>query len=251
MSERDEESTGFDWALVPQSPSDPAAPVGEPVEVPVVAAPASVPPNTPSTVRVPAGAAGFTGVGEPVSQERSSRVRIIGWVTGGLVALAAVVGIAVALTLGPTLSAAPSATSTPTAPLTPTAPAPLGVAAWDRLFGGECLNPFDGPWSESFTVVDCASEHAAQLVWRGSYSGDAAPAEYPGDAELAKTINALCTQDGIFDLSALAGSSQLQVQGSYPATAEQWAAGDRSYYCFVSNRDGSSLTGSVAGPGPK
>jgi hypothetical protein len=38
------------------------------------------------------------------------------------------------------------------------------------------------------------------------------------------------------------------VQGAYPATAEQWEAGQRDIFCFVSRSSGEPLTGSIAVP---
>ena len=119
----------------------------------------------------------------------------------------------------------------------------------DTLFGGECLDPFSSPWAETFTVVDCAAPHAAQLVYRGGFDGDAAAA-FPGEEALAGQINALCGTPGIVDLAAAAAFGELQLQGSFPVTAEQWEAGQRNYYCFVTQVSAEPITGSVAGPGP-
>ena len=147
----------------------------------------------------------------------------------------------------PTPSATPSAA--PTAPTEPTGPQPVGVHQWDTLFGGECLQPYVSPWEEEFTVADCAAPHAAQLVYRGVFAGDAATA-FPGEAELAGQINLLCSAPGVIDLAAVGAYDDVQVQGSYPIEEEQWSAGARYYYCFVSRASGEPLTGSVAGPGP-
>ena len=40
--------------------------------------------------------------------------------------------------------------------------------------------------------------------------------------------------------------TDVQFEGSYPATSSQWDAGDRSYYCFVNRSSGDPLTGSLA-----
>ena len=146
---------------------------------------------------------------------------------------------------GVTSSAAPAPTETTEA----TGPQPVGVHPWDTLFGGECLQPYVSPWEEDFTVADCATPHAAQLVYRGSFAGDAAAA-FPGEAELAGQINLLCSAPGVIDLAAAGTYPDVQVQGSYPITEEQWADGARSYYCFVSLASGGPLNASVAGPGP-
>ncbi|MDJ0323535.1 large membrane associated protein, partial [Cryobacterium sp. PH31-AA6] len=138
---------------------------------------------------------------------------------------------------------------TPTAAPEPTAPQPVGVHQWDTLFGGECLQPYASPWEQEFTVADCAAPHAAQLVYRGTFPGDAA-AEFPGEEALASQINLLCSATGVIDLTAAGEYPDVQVQGSYPITGEQWAASPHYYYCFVNRSTGEPLTASVAGPGP-
>jgi len=146
-------------------------------------------------------------------------------------------------------SGTPTAETSETPTPEPTAPQPAGVHAWDTLFGGECLEPYTDAWQQEFTVVDCATPHAAQLVYRGTLPGDASAA-YPGEAELASQMNLLCTAPGVIDVKAVSGMTDLQVQGSYPATAEQWGEGARDYYCFASRSSGEKLTATIAGPGP-
>lgn len=147
----------------------------------------------------------------------------------------------------PRLTATPAPTPT-IMPKPPVAQQP-GVRAWNTLGGGECLQPYTSPWAQTFTVVDCAAPHAAQMVYTALLSAD--PTEpYPGADALAQRITALCTQPGIIDMTAAAAYPDLQVQGSYPATAEQWQSGDRSYYCFASRTSGEPMTGSIAGGGP-
>lgn len=189
------------------------------------------------------------------------------WIAAGLLAILVLVGLfflgtrlpsifagAPAPTPAPTRSAtpAPSPTQTPTPTPTPTpaatGPQAAGVHAWDTLRGGECVQPYTSPWAEKFTVVDCATPHAAQLVRTGVFATDAAAA-YPGEAALAGRMNLLCTAPGVIDLGAAGGVADLQFQASYPVTAEQWTSGQRSYYCFVSQASGAPLSVSVAGPG--
>jgi hypothetical protein len=155
--------------------------------------------------------------------------------------------------------AAPAPSSTPRLTATP-APTPTimpkpsvaqqpGVRAWNTLGGGECLQPYTGPWADTFTVVDCATGHAAQMVYTALLSTD--PAEpYPGAGALAQSTGPLCSQPGVISMTAAAAYPDLQVQASYPATAGQWTGGDRSYYCFASRTSGQPMTGSIAGPGP-
>ena len=186
----------------------------------------------------------------PATHEPSEKKsRALGWWIGGGV-LAVVIVVALVF-FGSQISkwvsgggAAPAPSSaTPTAALGP------GTYQWDQLFGGECLSPFTGAWQQTYTVVDCSTGHAAQLVYKGTF--DATPdAVFPGEEALAGQINALCTRNGIFDVAAATAAGSLQVQGSYPVTAEQWNAGQRNYFCFVNHTDGSNITGSLQGTGP-
>ena len=182
------------------------------------------------------------------------------WTAVGLLALVVLVGLfylGQRLVAGPVLVAAPTAsaepTPTPTSTPTPTpevtSAQPAGVHEWNTLFGGECLEPYVSPWEEDFTVVDCAAGHTAQLVYRGNFGGDAATV-YPGEAALAAQINLLCTAPGILDLNTAGAYPNLQMQGSYPITAEQWTAEPRTYHCFVSRASAEPLTGSIMGAGP-
>ena len=91
--------------------------------------------------------------------------------------------------------------------------------AWNTLRGGECLQPYTSPWDEEFTVVDCATPHAAQLVYRGVVNADPA-AVFPGEAALAAQMNLLCNAPGVIDLNVAGEYPDVQVQGSYPVTAE-------------------------------
>jgi hypothetical protein len=147
--------------------------------------------------------------------------------------------------------AAESATPTPSvtteAPADQPASGPLaaGTYAWDELRGGECLEPFSSPWDEEFTVVDCAQPHAGQLVFTAPYADDPAT-PFPGEDVIASEIGLLCSAPGVVDFGAAAPFTDLQVQGAYPVSGEQWAAGDRDYFCFVSRSSGEPLAASVA-----
>ncbi len=156
-------------------------------------------------------------------------------------------------------AATPSATATPTPTETPTptltAPPAEVVAAvgpvapgehkWDALLGGECLEPYSTPWAETFTVVDCATPHTAQMVFTAPVTSDPA-APYPGEAEIAKQLALWCSAPGVLDLAAAGAYSDLQVQGTYPVSAEQWADGERNYSCFLTRSTGEALTGTLA-----
>jgi hypothetical protein len=128
-----------------------------------------------------------------------------------------------------------------------TGPAPAGIQPWTRLRGGECLDPFGSPWDETFTVVDCAVPHAAQLISRVSLSADPAAA-YPGEAAITAQLNLACTAPSVLDFAAAGAYPDVQWQASYPVSAEQWAAGQREYSCFITRSSAEPLTGSVQAP---
>ncbi|WP_105036311.1 hypothetical protein [Cryobacterium aureum] len=203
---------------------------------------------------------------EAPSRHRSRRVLAGGtqaalvWTAVGLLALIVLVGL---FYLGQRLVASPVAAPAPTQSATPTptpspTPRPVpeitaaqaaGVHEWNTLFGGECLEPYVSPWEEELTVVDCAVAHTAQLVYRGNFGGDATTV-FPGEAALAAQINLLCTAPGILDLNAAGAYPNLQMQGSYPITEEQWTTGLRNYYCFVSRASVEPLAATIMGAGP-
>jgi hypothetical protein len=210
----------------------------------------------PSTAAEPADGVG----GSPDAPTWSRPKRMLTWLGAGVLAVGILAGLFfLGQQLGgssapvPTPTTTQAQTPTPTPTPTPTAqavgPQPVGVHKWNELGGGECLQPYLSPWAEEFTVVDCAAPHTAQLVYRGVFAGDAATA-FPGEAALAAQINLLCSAPGVIDLNAAGGYPDLQLQGSYPVTAEQWTSGPRNYYCFLSRSSGEPLTASIAGPGP-
>ena len=200
--------------------------------------------------------------------------KVLLWIAGSLAALLVLVGLFFLGTKLPRPSAAPVAAATPTASAKPTpsptptvlpvGPLAAGSYKWDRLLGGECLSPFTSPWAEKFTVVDCGTPHPAQLVARGVFAetppavtDPAAPAtpavggpasSYPGVDALQAQINLLCTTPSVIDFAAAGAYSNIQVVGSYPASAKQWADGERSYFCFVTRSSGEPITGSLATP---
>jgi hypothetical protein len=230
------------------------------------AAPRTPPPHArPPAARAaaPAGAAVAPprsgGPGSPTppggSGDGNRTTRTLLWIAGSLAVLVLLAGLFWVGTLlsggGAGQQAAPTASEAPTETqeAAPTAPQPVGTHAWNTLFGGECIDPFGSAWDEEFSVVDCANPHAAQLVYRGTFAGDAAT-PFPGDAELASQMNLLCTAPGVIDLATVAGIADLQVQASFPVTEEQWTEGDRTYYCFAFRSGGEPMLGSIAGPGP-
>ena len=179
------------------------------------------------------------------------------WVAGALLAVLALValflaGTRIAGSLGQSPDATPSATPTaaPTpeaAPGTPIVPAAPGEHRWDELVGGECLEPYESPWQDEYTVVACTEPHAAQMVARGQFAEIEGQA-YPGLEELASRINLLCSAPAVLDYAVAGTVNDLQVAASFAADAEEWDAGNRSYSCFVSRASGEPLTASVGVP---
>lgn len=192
--------------------------------------------------------------------------KVLAGVGGGLLAVIVLVALFLLGTrlpdlLGPAPALATATpTPTPSSIALPIGPVEPGRYDWDELLGGECLEPYDaatGAWAEEYTVVDCAEPHGAQLVLRAWFPplvvdpanpvlgkpGD----PFPGVEALAAQIPLLCSAPGVIDLAAAGAYSDMQIQGSYPVTEEQWDA-DPSYYCFVSRSSGEPLTSSVAIP---
>ena len=162
--------------------------------------------------------------------------------------------------LGPapviTASPTPSASADVEEAIGPVEP---GEYLWSELLGGECLEPYTDAWQTQYTVVDCAEPHTGQLVFRGSYQpepeeGDEdSPATtaplipFPGVETLQAEIDGLCAANGVVNVEAFNNLRDVTMQGSYPATAEQWAA-DPSYRCFVTRSSGEPLDGDAAIP---
>lgn len=190
---------------------------------------------------------------EPPHMTRAHRVLLA--LAGSLVALIALGALFFLGTRLAGFTETPRATPTPTTRHTPT-PAPTvlppgpianGPHRWDQLLGGECLARYPGPWAQRYTVVDCASPHPAQLVYRGRFADPAAPG-YPGADVLASQLSVLCSKPDVIGLAAAAAYRDAQIEASYPVSAKQWDAGDHWYYCFVSRSSRDPLTGSVAVP---
>ena len=231
------------------------APTPPPFDAPIVVAAAAlgVAPAAPVTVDRGASSRGGSGGGTA-----NTTTRPLTWIAAGLLAVIVLVGLfflgqKLAGGVAPVASTTPSATSsalpTPAPTVEATGPQPAGVHKWDTLRGGECLQPYTSPWNEEFTVVDCAEGHAGQLVYLGIFTEDATTA-FPGEEALATQINLLCSASGVIDLAAAREFPDVQVQGSYPITDEQWTGDERNYYCFVSRSSAEPLTASIAGPGP-
>lgn len=173
-------------------------------------------------------------------------------VAGGLVGVLALialflVGTRISGWFGPAPAIVTSATPTPSPSATalPLGPLPPGTYAWDELLGTECLEPYESPWQEQYTVVDCTQPHAAQLVKRGTFTEDTT---YPGLEELATRMNLICTDPGVIDYALTAGITDLQFAASYAANATEWEDGHHDYFCFVNRAAGTPLTTTLAKP---
>lgn len=144
-------------------------------------------------------------------------------------------------------SESPSPSASPVIAIGPVAP---GDYHWDELLGGECLDPYSGPWQEDFTVVDCTIPHAAQMVRTGEFPiPETGPEPYPGEEALQSSGFAFCKARGIFS-SAATKIKDARLEVSYPVVAEEWDAGNRRYYCFVSRTSGEPITGDITLPQP-
>ena len=190
---------------------------------------------------------------QPLKAQRNRTVSIV----LGIVAVALVLlGLFVLGTrLTNVFRAAPQPSPTPTVTPTPTVSPRVSAAVgagehpWSALGGGECLQPFTTAWAPTFQVVDCATPHTAQLLYTNLLSADPA-APYPGEAALTAQVTSLCHVSGLVNLTVARAYTDLEIQVSFPASAAQWKAGQRSYYCFISRSGGATLTGSLAGSGP-
>ncbi len=196
------------------------------------------------------------GPAEVASAGISTSQKVLLWIAGSLVAMLALLALFLLGTrlpdlLGPAPAVimTPSSTPTPTATALPLGPLDPGDYRWDELLGGECLDPYNGPWEEEFTVVDCDRPHPAQLVARGVFGADdGLVTPYPGIEALRSQVNLLCTAPTVVDYAAAAEFTDIQFEASFAATAEDWIEGNRDYYCFLSRSSGGPITGSIAMP---
>jgi hypothetical protein len=180
--------------------------------------------------------------------------KILGLVAASLVGVIALIGLFIAGTRIAPVEVIPVPVPTVTALPAPVpddeltaAPVDPGTHAWNELVGGECLEPYDGPWAEEFTVVECDTAHAAQMVVRGALLDDDDPAEFPGVEALQSQVSVLCDVPGAIDLEVASAYRDLQIEASYPVTAEEWDSGYRDFYCFATRSSGEALDVSVAG----
>jgi hypothetical protein len=182
----------------------------------------------------------------------TSTQRTLMFVAAGLIAVIALValfflgqrlGSTSSVQAIPPVSTAKATTAPTVAPVNGLAPP--GVQPFAALQGGECVQPFTTAWAATYTVVDCATGHSGQLVFKGTLP-DAASAAYPTGAQFQTEITPLCSAPTAINYAAAKAVTDLQISFSYPATAQAWDGGARTYYCFVNRSGGGGLPGDLA-----
>ena len=224
-----EETSGIDRLDALFSSTDTAT-----ATVPIVAAPGTPQPSASKLTQEP----------KPVDDAKL-RQRLLLIVGGFVVAI-----VAIGAFLAGGFVATPAAVPTPEVtepPVAPTATQPPGDYAFTELFGGECLEPFDTAWAATFTVVDCATPHSAQLVYAGDLALDETYLSYPGDDRVGKAAMAGCSRKGVLNLTTAKAYTDLLVSSAYPVSSEAWDSGDTRYYCFVNLSSGDPIEGDLAG----
>ena len=144
----------------------------------------------------------------------------------------------------PTAKPSTTATASPGALVGPVAP---GDHSWDELLGGECLSSYESPWQDTYTVVECTEPHTAQLLAKAAIA-DAIGVAYPTTVELQSKATLECSATTVINYEAAGAYDDLLLESSFPASAEKWDAGDRTYYCFATRSGGGELSGSLAAP---
>jgi Septum formation len=239
--ETDGDETGEHSAIEPIFASRPAAQAAGQAAGPAVAA---------GRVRASSAETATREPGAPIPKVQ----RILLWVAGGLLAALAILalfllgsklGEAALADAKPTPQPTATATPTPTPTTLPAGPVDPGEYAWDALLGRECIEPFSSAWAETFTVVGCARPHTAQLIGRGVYKASTTD-PYPGVEALTTRTAAVCSSSTYLNFGRAKVYTDLQISVAFAATAEEWDAGDRSYFCFVTRASGDTFTKNVA-----
>jgi len=178
--------------------------------------------------------------------------KILLWVAGSLVAVLALVAVfLVGARLAPTIRPAPVAvpsavgTAPSSSPGLGLGPREPGEYTWSELRGGECLEPWESAWQDTYVVVDCATPHRAQMVYRGVFD-DPAGTPYPGVEALQDRTLPLCSAPSSINFEAAAGAADIQISASFAGNDQEWLAGNPSFFCFVARAGGEPLTGSIA-----
>ncbi len=174
-------------------------------------------------------------------------------VAGGLIVVLILIGMFfLGQHIGSASAAAPASAGKGTSTNTPTpagsgGPASPGVQEWSALQGGECIQPFSSAWAATFTVVNCSSDHDAQMVFKGKLP-DSADTAYPSASQFQTELTGLCSAPTAINYAAAAAVTDLQISFSYPPSQSKWIAGDRTYYCFVDRQSGGNLPGDLSVP---
>ncbi len=194
------------------------------------------------------------GVSAPARDAKKPQPVLL-WVAGSLVAVLALgalfmLGTKLPALLGPAPGAlvTPTSTPTPTPTEVPLGPVEPGEYQWDALLGGECLKPYDGPWENKYTVVDCEEPHAAQLVMRAKFAPVDGVTAYPGVEALQSQVNLLCTSPAGVDYGKANAYTDLQFEASYALSEQDWNDGNQFYNCYLSRSAGGEITGTIAVP---
>ena len=197
---------------------------------------------------------------QPEPEKETARLSrtavVVLWVAGSLVAVLLLIALFLvgtrlsglaAPTPMPTVTFSPTPTPTATTPAVgPLAP---GTYAWDELLGGECLDPFESAWQQTYTVVDCGVPHPSQLVLRGELP-DSHTTPYPGIEQLVTRMNLLCTAPTVINHYVTGEFTDIQVFSSVPVDEADWADGNRTYYCFLARSSGEPFTAPITVPEP-
>jgi len=122
----------------------------------------------------------------------------------------------------------------------------VGEWEWFELQGGECVAGFAGAFAPTFTVVECALPHTAELVHARVVSPNPGE-EFPGDEDILATAKEICDVSDRLNRDVASDYSDLIVDFSYPTTADQWDAGYRSVYCFVTRSSGDFMLERLSG----
>ena len=202
--------------------------------------------------RSPGGGAAPPAAPKPPAAPIPRVQKILMIVAGSLVGVLALVALfVIGMRLSDSILPAPvaSPTPTPTATAEPLVlgPVPPGEYRWDELLGGECLGTWEGAWTDTFEVVDCAGSHPAQLVGRGVFE-ETSIDPYPGFDVLLGRMNTLCTAPTVIDYALANQFPDVQIAATIPVDDVDWDSGNRSWFCFVTRSSGADLTGTIAMP---
>jgi hypothetical protein len=116
-----------------------------------------------------------------------------------------------------------------------------GTWEWFELMGGECVTGFQTAFDPEFTVVPCELPHDAQLVHAELMSSDPSLA-FPGEENVVASAKEICDLTDRINREVASAYADLIVDYSYPASADQWEAGYRGVYCFVTRSSGDFMT---------